>query len=150
MCIRDSHWADAIDGRELLAMARRRQPLRNGVDLAAVPLEGLHAHAHPLLAAWGRQGRDFVRQLDAFDEAAAAHEQAALPRLDLFDEGEAPDAPLLAQVQNRIRDLVPLAEHPPVVLAPQDRSIVFHCAHSALREVEVLHDQLLELSLIHI
>ena len=139
------HWADAIDGRELLAMARRRQPLRNGVDLAAVPLEGLHAHAHPLLAAWGRQGRDFVRQLDAFDEAAAAHEQAALPRLDLFDEGEAPDAPLLAQVQNRIRDLVPLAEHPPVVLAPQDRSIVFHCAHSALREVEVLHDQLLEL-----
>ncbi len=139
------HWADAVDGRELLAISRRRQPLRNGVDLAAVPLESLHAHAHPLLAAWGRQGRDFVRQLDAFDEAALAQEQATLPRLDLFVEGEAPDAPLLTQVQNRIRDLVPLAEHPPVVLVPQDRSIVFHSAHSALREVEVLHDQLLEL-----
>ena len=52
------HWADAIDGRELLRMARRRQPLRGGRDLAQLPLEAMHAHAHPLLAAWGRQSRD--------------------------------------------------------------------------------------------
>ena len=63
------HWADIIQGRELLRMNRRRHPLRNGRDLAAVSLEEMHAHAHPLLAAWGRQGRDFVRQLDAFDDA---------------------------------------------------------------------------------
>ena len=139
------HWADAVDGRELLARARRYQPLRRDVDLSALPPEQLHAHAHPLLAAWGRQGRDFVRQLDAFDDAAAARQQAPLPRVELFGEGEAPDAPLLQQVQNRIRDLVPLAEHEPTALAPDDRSIVFHIAHSALREVEVLHDQLLQL-----
>ncbi len=139
------HWADAMDGRELLAQARRYQPLRRNVALASVPLEQLHAHAHPLLAAWGRQGRDFVRQLDAFDEAAAALQLPAMPRADLFGEDDAPDAPLLVQVQNRIRDLVPLAEHSARVLAPSDRSIAFHSAHSALREVEVLHDQLLQM-----
>ncbi len=139
------HWADAVDGRELLARARRYQPLRRGLDLASLPPEQLHAHAHPLLAAWGRQGRDFVRQLDAFDDAAAARQQAPAPRVELFGEAEAADAPWLQQVQNRIRDLVPLAEHDRKLLAPGDRSIVFHSAHSALREVEVLHDQLLHL-----
>ena len=60
----------------------------------------------------------------------------------LFDTPQ--DAPLLLQVQHRIRDLVPLAEHPQSLVAPDDRSIQFHAAHSALREVEVLHDQLLD------
>ncbi len=141
------HWADIIDGRELLQMARRRHPLRQGRDLAAVGLEDMHAHAHPLLAAWGRQGRDFVRQLDAFDDALAAQQRFALSRVDLFDDG--PGATLLQQVQARIRDLVPLNEHaavdPTAAVDAADRSIVFHVAHSAQREVEILHDQLLEL-----
>ena len=140
------HWADTIDGRELLRLQRRRQPLREGRDLAAVSLEQMHAHAHPLLAAWGRQGRDFVRQLDAFDDVQAAQARFALNRVDLFDDG--PGETLLQQVQARIRDLVPLAEHPALASLPPDpadRSIVFHSAHSAQREVEVLHDQLLAL-----
>ena len=139
------HWADIMDGRELLRMERRRQPLRGGRDLADLPLEDMHAHAHPLLAAWGRQGRDFVRQLDEFDDAQQAQQHFAMPRIDLFGEEEVPDAPLLDQVQQRIRDLVPLAEHPAQTADALDRSIVFHQAHSALREVEVLHDQLLEM-----
>lgn len=140
------HWADIMDGRELLRMERRRQPLRGGRDLSALSLADMHAHAHPLLAAWGRQGRDFVRQLDEFDDVQQTQQRFALPRIDLFEEEEdAPDAPLLTQVHNRIRDLVPLAEHPPRQADPADRSIVFHRAHSALREVEVLHDQLLDL-----
>ena len=139
------HWADIMDGRELLRLERRRQPLRGGHDLAALPLEQMHLHAHPLLAAWGRQGRDFVRQLDAFDDAQQAMARFALPRVDLFDEDEPADTPLLAQVQNRIRDLVPLAEHDRRAADARDRSIVFHTAHSLLREVEVLHDQLLQL-----
>jgi exodeoxyribonuclease V gamma subunit len=141
------HWADIIDGRELLRMQHRRQPLRKGRDLADVPLEDMHAHAHPLLAAWGRQGRDFVRQLDAFDDTAAASRQRLnLSRVDLFDD--APGESLLEQVQARIRDLVPLAEHAALSagdVAASDRSIVFHIAHGAQREVEILHDQLLEL-----
>lgn len=140
------HWADIMDGRELLRMERRRQPLRGGRDLSVLPLEDMHAHAHPLLAAWGRQGRDFVRQLDEFDDAQQAQQRFALPRIDLFEDGDdAPDVALLSQVQNRIRDLVPLSEHPERQADPADRSVVFHVAHSALREVEVLHDQLLQL-----
>jgi exodeoxyribonuclease V gamma subunit len=137
------HWADILQGRELLRIQHRRQPLPRGRDLAAVPLEQMHDHAHPLLAAWGRQGRDFVRQLDAFDDAQAARQRFPLARIDLFDDG--PGTTLLQQVQARIRDLVPLAEHPAQEADPADRSIVFHVAHSAQREVEILHDQLLEL-----
>lgn len=139
------HWADTIDGRELLRLQRRRHPLRAEHDLAEVPLQDMHAHAHPLLAAWGRQGRDFVRQLDAFDDALAAQQHFAVPKIDLFDDG--PGQNLLQQVQARIRDLVPRSERPadePAV-DPADRSIVFHIAHSAQREVEILHDQLLAL-----
>ena len=154
------HWADILPGRELLRQARRRHPLRQGRDLAELGLEDMHAHAHPLLAAWGRQGRDFVRQLDAFDDAQLAQQRFALNKIDLFDDG--PGETLLQQVQARIRDLVPLAEHagaggvnrelPAGASAAAgecadaaDRSIVFHIAHSAQREVEILHDQLLAL-----
>ncbi|HYR25904.1 MAG TPA: exodeoxyribonuclease V subunit gamma, partial [Aquabacterium sp.] len=141
------HWADIMDGRELLrGIARRRHGWRKGVDLSELSLDQMHAHAHPLLAAWGRQSRDFVRQLDAFDDAQQAQARFALPRVDLFDEqdGDESDAPLLTQVQQHIRDLVPLAEHPRRAVSPEDRSVVFHVAHSLLREVEVLHDQLLQ------
>jgi exodeoxyribonuclease V gamma subunit len=137
------HWADIMDGRELLHSERRRQPLRQGLDLAALSLEDMHAHAHPLLASWGRQGRDFVRQLDAFDDALQAQARFQVNKVDLFDES--PGESLLSQVQAHIRDLTPLAEHPHPALAPDDRSIVFHIAHSAQREVEILHDQLLAL-----
>ena len=51
------------------AAYRRHQP-RDGSDLAEIPVEELHAHSHPLLASWGRQGRDFVRMLDEFDGGA--------------------------------------------------------------------------------
>ncbi|MBB4845337.1 exodeoxyribonuclease V gamma subunit [Paucibacter oligotrophus] len=136
------HWADIIEGRELLRQSRRRQPLRKGLDLAELGLEAMHQHAHPLLASWGRQGRDFVRQLDAFDDALQAQARFAQAKIDLFDEGEG--AHWLGQVQARIRDLVPLAEHEPVALDADDRSIVFHIAHGAQRELEVLQDQLLK------
>lgn len=135
------HWADIIEGRELLRMERRRQPLRRDIDLAILPLKDMHAHGHPLLAAWGRQGRDFVRQLDAFDDAEAIRQRFAGTKIDLFDEADG--VSLLGQVQANIRDLLPLAEHPKQAVDAADRSIVFHVAHGAQREVEILHDQLL-------
>ena len=144
------HWADAIDGRELLRIKRRRQPLRKGQDLASLPLEAMHAHAHPLLAAWGRQSRDYVRQLDEFDTTQEMAARMQWPRVDLYDEGMPDQGNLLQQVQRSIRDLLPMAEHPRTALPGHtvpvaDRSIVFHSAHSLVRELEVLHDQLLAL-----
>jgi exodeoxyribonuclease V gamma subunit len=140
------YWGDIMDGREFLQSKRRRQPLRSGLDLASRPLEDMHLHAHPLLAAWGRQGRDFVRQLDVFDDVEQSRRRFDLARVDLFDESEDDSqTPLLKRVQNRIRDLTPLSEHKEMPIAEHDRSIVFHSAHSKVRELEILHDQLLYL-----
>ncbi|MDP4299658.1 exodeoxyribonuclease V subunit gamma [Leptothrix discophora] len=143
------HWADLIDGRELLRASHRRLPHRGGVDLGAISLADAHAQGHPLLAGWGRQGRDFLRLLDDFEERLGAHEADALrsqlPRVDVFDD--APGTTLLERVQARIRDAVPLPEHAALEagapLPADDRSLAFVRCHSALRELEVLHDQLL-------
>ncbi len=135
------HWADIVEGRELLRAPRRRQPLREGRELAQVELSAMHAHAHPLLAAWGRQGRDFMRQLDAGE--AAAPDLGELPRTDVYDEQ--PAHSLLQHVQVAIRDLLPLAEHAAPPLPDDDDSIQFHVTHGTLREVEVLHDRLLDM-----
>jgi exodeoxyribonuclease V gamma subunit len=77
--------------------------------------------------------------LDEFDGGHGA--KFGNLRVDLFNEGD--DGTLLSQVQAAVRDLLPLGEHPHVPPEPEDRSIEFHIAHSAQREVEVLHDQLL-------
>lgn len=133
------YWGDIIEGRELLKAQHRRQQPRGGVDLSAVPIEDMHSHSHPLLASWGRQGRDFVRMLDEFDSEPQGRVDKL--RVDLFSEGEGDT--LLAQVQAAVRDLLPLDEHPRLKPRAGDRSIEFHVAHSVQREVEVLHDQLL-------
>jgi exodeoxyribonuclease V gamma subunit len=133
------YWGDIIEGHELLKARHRRQQPRGGVDLSHVPIEDMHSHSHPLLASWGRQGRDFVRMLDEFDSASSGRFENM--RVDLFSEGEGET--LLGQVQAAVRDLLPLAEHPRLAPDAGDRSIEFHVAHSVQREVEVLHDQLL-------
>ena len=133
------YWGDIIDGHELLKARHRRQLPRGGIDRSDVPMEDMHTHSHPLLASWGRQGRDFVRMLDEFDSEAQGRFDNL--RVDLFSEGEGDT--LLGQVQAAVRDLLPLAEHPHTAPEPDDRSIEFHVAHSVQREVEVLHDQLL-------
>ncbi|MDL2357850.1 MAG: exodeoxyribonuclease V subunit gamma, partial [Pseudomonadota bacterium] len=133
------YWGDIIEGRELLKAQRRRQLPRDGIDRSDVPIEDMHVHSHPLLASWGRQGRDFVRMLDEFDTGAQGRFDNM--RVDLFSEGEGDS--LLGQVQAAVRELLPLADHQFGAPDSFDRSIEFHIAHSVQREVEVLHDQLL-------
>jgi exodeoxyribonuclease V gamma subunit len=78
------YWGDIIEGRELLRAERRRaaREKSRSVSLDALPPEQLHAHAHPLLAAWGKLGRDFIRMLDGFDDADATRRQYSSLRLD--------------------------------------------------------------------
>jgi exodeoxyribonuclease V gamma subunit len=119
-----------------------RLPAREGQ--AAVPVEDLPTLGHPLLSAWGRQARDFIRALERFDDTQRQARALDIPRIDLFDEQ--PGHTLLQRLQAQVRDMVSAAElqaQPPTPPEPADRSIVFHAAHGALREVEVLHDQLL-------
>ena len=139
------HWGEIMDGREWLRSERQRQKDK-GQALADTPLEQMHLHAPTLLAAWGRQGRDFIRMLDAFDDAQAACERAQLPTLDFFDDAPITDGtPMLTQLQRRIRDLLPSTVDAPAACLPaQDGSVLFRLAHSPVRELEVLHDQLLD------
>jgi exodeoxyribonuclease V gamma subunit len=139
------HWGDIIDGREALKAERKRHAYRDGQVLSDTPYAQMHLHAPALLAAWGRQGRDFIRQLDAFDDVQAALAQTQWPRLDFFDDAPGSDATrLLTQLQNRIRDLQSAQEPVASPVQGDDASVVFKVAHSPVRELEVLHDQLLQ------
>lgn len=142
------YWADIQGGHELLRARFRRQARRpdSPVPLAA---DALYSASHPLLASWGRQGRDFISQLDDIDDPgfrqhwgqrfAALHK-----RIDAFES--LPGSTLLEQLQDDIHDLRPPHETRqrwPAVDVRTDDSICFHIAHSPQREVEILHDQLL-------
>lgn len=151
MCVHnpcEHYWADIVADRDLLGARQARQTRRNGVP-ETLSEELLHLHAHPLLAAWGKQGRDFIGLLDEHDSDAARanylpHFTAIKQRIDLFDERDA--TTLLHQLQDDIRALRPLNETRklwPAVDPSRDTSIRFHLAHSPQREVEILHDQLL-------
>ncbi|WP_238375845.1 exodeoxyribonuclease V subunit gamma [Ectothiorhodospira magna] len=139
------YWADIISDKDLLRAQRRRQAPKAGMP-TVIAEKDLHHHAHPLLAAWGKQGRDYIRLLDEYDDPVHYRNMLeALPwqRIDLF-ESQGGNT-LLQQLQDDILELRPLAETrdhwPPV--DPKDHSIGFHVAHSPQREVEILHDQLL-------
>lgn len=87
---------------------------------------------HPLLAAWGKAQRDFHDQLAALGDAVPAEDEPHFR--------DRPGASLLARLQ---RDLLELD----VTTAPaaaDDRSVQVHACHSLLRQVEVLHDLLLD------
>ncbi len=148
MCVHnpcEHDWSHIVADKDLLRAARLRRPRRPGSD-GAIADEALHLHAQPLLAAWGKQGRDFIRLLDTHDETEAYEPRfrAIGQRIDCFEPNAA--RTLLQQLQDDIRDLRPLAESRarwPAVDVQADRSIRFHVAHGPQREVEVLHDQLL-------
>lgn len=115
------YWGDVVDARRL-------------ARLEAAGRAGHHAVGHPLLAAWGKQAQ---AQLELLLEHAG---EAA----DLDDAGYRPAAGgrLLATVQNGILDLRPPSGVP---LDAKDDSIRFNSCHGLLRQLEVLHDQLLAL-----
>lgn len=137
------YWADIIEDKELLKAQRRRQNYKSGMPTDLGP-EQLHSHTHPLLAAWGKQGRDYIRLLDQFDETQA-YQNWHWPqqKIDLFaDYGEAGQRTILQQIQQSILDLEPIPSQA-VICDKADDSLVFHIAHSPQREMEILHDQLL-------
>ncbi|MFK3682977.1 exodeoxyribonuclease V subunit gamma [Pseudomonas sp. NPDC088890] len=137
------HWADIVADKDLLRHQYKRQQRKQGMPLQ-LDDESLHQHAHPLLAAWGKQGRDYINLLDSYDDPASYQGVFSDGRIDLFSDGQPTN--LLNQLQDDILELRPLAETRdvwPPVDPSKDRSVRFHVAHSAQREVEILHDQLL-------
>ncbi|WMC11942.1 exodeoxyribonuclease V subunit gamma [Oceanimonas pelagia] len=138
------HWGDIVPDQDLLRHQYRRHARKAGQAPGLNAVE-LHQHAHPLLAAWGKQGRDYINLLDSLDDPDSYRQRfnAIGSRIDLFDDGDT--GHLLGQLQDDILNLRPPAEsraHWPPLIREQ-LSIEFHVAHSAQREVEILHDQLL-------
>lgn len=137
------HWADIVADKDLLRHQYKRQARKNGMPVVLDP-QTLHQHAHPLLAAWGKQGRDYINLLDSYDDPNSYRSAFRDGRIDLFSDGQ-PQS-MLNQLQDDILELRPLSETRdrwPAIDTQKDQSIRFHVAHSAQREVEILHDQLL-------
>ena len=136
------YWGDLIEGKELLKQEYRRIAARK--TPAGLDPQQLHAYGHPLLASWGKQGRDFLHLLDEHDQPDNYRQLFNQQKIDLFSDPGA--ACLLHQLQSDILHLRPLAERQALhskVDPATDTSLQFMLAHSPQREVEILHDQLL-------
>ena len=138
------YWADIIEDRELLPSAGFRHQRK---DMPSdLPPELLHQHVNPLLAAWGKQGRDYIGLLSGYDRPDSYRHNFA--EIDLFSNfcTTSENAGLLHQVQQGILDLSPLPDaERKTVIAADDNSITFQLACSRQREVEILHDWLLSI-----
>lgn len=93
---------------------------------------------NPLLASLGKQGRDFFDSLFSLASEAGAQETGLYSA-----DQDLHDSSLLRAVQNDILRLRSRQPDERMPLREDDRSLEVHCAHSPLREVEILHDQLL-------
>ncbi|WP_394182478.1 exodeoxyribonuclease V subunit gamma [Marinomonas posidonica] len=135
------YWGDVVD-KHYLGREIKRQNVKPGLRL-----EALHLDANPLLASWGRLGRDYIGQL----------QDIANDELDVFEDYQTADhSGLLQWVQQDVFTLenhgaqqetdIHLSNsryrHP---ITADDQSVRVHVCHSPLREVEVLHDQLLDM-----
>ena len=89
---------------------------------------------HPLLASWGKTGREFLRlvtDLQMVDEEIDGFQIPAQRNL-------------LGHVQSAILNLEDRTDKEPLEVSRADRSVQIHNCHSPLRELQVLRDHLLE------
>jgi len=121
-------WGDIVSGRE--GFRKSTAPAAS-----AIRLEDLHLEkGNSLLASMGTLGRDYFDLLETLE----AHTVEAF---------EAPgEETLLSTLQSHILNLKDgdTAETK-AVIDPQDTSVQIHSCHSPMREVEVLHDRLLDM-----
>ena len=99
----------------------------------------LVAQKHSLLSSWGQQGRDYLHALERFDQPENA--LSVMSKQTFFvDPAEQASPSRLQKIQSDILNLNAMPEQPEDL--PDDGSIQMVQAHSAQREVEILHDRL--------
>ncbi|MBU0485669.1 MAG: exodeoxyribonuclease V subunit gamma [Proteobacteria bacterium] len=121
------YWDDIVGKRQIDRIVRD-----SVIDQDSLYL----TEGNPLLASMGNQGRDLFRMIHEFD--CVEYEFFQEPTADPPGGGRN----ILTMVQDDILNLADGAEQETLVL-PVDRSIRVSSCHSAMREVEVLYDQLL-------
>ncbi|QGM80055.1 exodeoxyribonuclease V subunit gamma [Otariodibacter oris] len=122
----NTFWGDVIEDRvvEKLALKSHLPKLKN--------LDLLDYQGNPLLTTWGKQGKEFLNSLLEQD----------IQGYDFFYDEKKEQISLLNRVQHSIAEL----EHDfEFELLENDRSIQIHSCHSKMREVEVLHNRLLQI-----
>ena len=120
-------WSDSRSDREV-ARSRRRASASAQLDLDFAP------RLNPLLASFGKLGREFLESVTELE-----------PRSETEKFEPPPNDSMLGQIQHDIFQLHDPTGTAPGPVAPDDRSLQFHSCHSPMREMEVLHDQLLAL-----
>lgn len=123
-----AYWGDILPEKSLLKLKELWR--RSGRETLPDYVES----GNPLLADWGRLGRDFQRLLYA---------ENVPDEIDAFEPP--PEDHLLGMLQSDLLLLQDRREETKQPIPTDDRSLQVHACHSPLREVEVLHDQLLDL-----
>lgn len=142
------YWGDIIDpvqAQRWFSKPFQRHPHRDQNQTAdLLSQDTQYLQSNPMLASWGKQGRDYIRLLDEHDERKQYESMFHDNELSI-DVFEAPDeSSLLGQIQSDIYHLRSIPEAQSIAASPCSQAgISFHLAHGKQREVEVLHDQLL-------
>ncbi|WP_373819651.1 exodeoxyribonuclease V subunit gamma [Glaesserella sp.] len=119
-------WGDNREDNVLEKLALSQQ-------LSAEELDGLlEQQGNPLLMTWGKQGKEFLNLLTELDPK----------EISLYDHFSNDDSSLLTQLKGTI---LRFEAHPILELNEGDTSLQIHSCHSKMREVEVLHNHLLQL-----
>ncbi len=122
------YWGDILSNTEIAHRIARRYKKPD------TP-EGLYFETgNRLLASWGQVGRDFVDMLLNYDADDADDAVIDEPPKNLLEHLQA-DILHLTEYQGSLEQRVQLSA--------MDTSVQIHACHSPMREVDVLHDQLL-------
>lgn len=135
------YWGDIVDNK---TQAKAQLKALGNADLAGVEFLDI---GNPLLSSWGKLGRDYqdmllgleLQQQDCFvdiqPKCLLEHIQSDVNQLQFRATNAVLDASEL---------LTNGKDYPKVEIAAADHSLQIHACHSKVRELEVLHDQLLK------
>lgn len=128
------YWGEIQDPRWLAKIALQTRHHYQQKKSIAMVKDLAQPLTHPLLASWGKQGRDTLYLLQELE-----------PKQDIDAFVDLKSTSLLTYLQQGILELDGDIPDTKYTITEHDHSVQIHCCHSILREVEVLHDQLLAL-----